>query len=353
MRMCIRVIGHSVASRIALAAAVVKMSCSCSTSVPNSAVPVLAVDFSSTGDEVAGLFFGERVLTQDLVTGEERCSWDADPYTYVVQYSSQGNLLAMEYRGKSRTQILMSAGAHFIALYETATCKLIREIPVNFRDHAATLSFSHDDKYIVVGTVASIGETDNLQVIDVDAGKIVRTWTFEDARVGTSTFSQDGSLLLFGLMDFNSSSANSDAQSSTHSGRAILMEFATGRIIDEWNEPTSRGITAVAISDDGKSVALGFYDGTVKVVDRQSNESIVVHKHLSLVETVVFSRDGNTVFSGSWDETVVANEVATGNTVQEFDFASAVKDFDISPDGMKIAVGLQSASTLEFRDLGS
>lgn len=359
MRMCFQEIAHSVAKRnnlarhIALAAALVLMICSCSTNVPKLMVSVLAVDFSSTGDEVAGLLFGERVLTQDLLTGEERCSWDADPYTYVIQYSTQGNLLAMEYRGKSRMEVMLSAAAHFIALYETETCELVQEIPVRFRDYAATMSFSHDDKYLVVGTVASVGEGDNLQVIDIEAGEISRAWTFEDARILTSTFSQDGSLLLFGLMDFNSSSANSDTQPSVHSGRAVLMDFTTGKIVNEWNEPTSRGITAVAISNDGKSIALGFYDGTVKVVDRQSNESIVVHKHLSLVETVVFSRDGKTVFSGSWDETVVANEVATGNTVQEFDFASAVKDFDISPDGMKIAVGLQSASTLEFRDLGS
>ena len=250
-------------------------------------------------------------------------------------------------------EVMFSASAHFIALYETESCELIQEIPVRFRDHAATMSFSPDDKYLFVGTVASVGEGDNLQVIDIEAGELSRAWTFEDARVLTSTFSQDGSLLLFGLMDFNSSSANSDAQSSTHSGRAILMEFATGKIIDEWNEPTSRGITAVAISNDGKSVALGFYDGTIKVVDLQSGESSVVHKHTSVVEKVVFSGDGKTVFSGSWDKTVVAIEFSTGNEVHNFRFERAVMDFDISPDGMKLAVGLQSASTLEFRDLGS
>jgi WD40 repeat protein len=65
------------------------------------------------------------------------------------------------------------------------------------------------------------------------------------------------------------------------------------------------GARAVAFSPDGRTLASGSFDSTVKLWSVSLwKEIATLREHSSEVACVVFSSDGNTLFTGSGDATV-------------------------------------------------
>ena len=78
-------------------------------------------------------------------------------------------------------------------------------------------------------------------------------------------------------------------------------------------EGHSGAIYAVAFSSDGKLVASGSDDGTVKLWDTATGAlQWTLEDHSGLVNAVAFSSDGKLVASGSHDGTVKLWDAATG-----------------------------------------
>ena len=100
-------------------------------------------------------------------------------------------------------------------------------------------------------------------------------------------------------------------------------------------------VFSVAFSPDGKTLASGSQDKTVKLWDAQARQELATLRgHANSVSSVAFSPDGKTLASGSSDNTVKLWEAQTGQelaTLRGHD--SIVSEVAFSPDGKTLASG--------------
>ena len=121
-----------------------------------------------------------------------------------------------------------------------------------------------------------------------------------------------------------------------------LWDVATGRNIATLEGHTWY-VTSVAFSPDGKTLASsgGYKDETIRLWDvaTQTNTA-TLEGHTGEVLSVAFSPDGKTLASGSEDDTIKLWDVATGRNTATFEeHTSDVASVAFSPDGTILASG--------------
>ena len=110
-------------------------------------------------------------------------------------------------------------------------------------------------------------------------------------------------------------------------------------------------VVSVALSPNGKTIAMGSYDGPIHLYDLDTSENkITLSGHKWQVRSLAFSPDGGTLVSGGWDQTIRLWDVETGEHKQTLTgHKEWVRSLALSPDGKTISSG-SGDGTIHFWD---
>jgi hypothetical protein len=119
-----------------------------------------------------------------------------------------------------------------------------------------------------------------------------------------------------------------------------LWNPTTGKIISTLNGHQAP-VTSVAFSPDGKTLATGSQDKTIKLWNPTTGKIIsTLNGHQGSVESVAFSPDGKTLATASFDNTIKLWNPTTGNIISTLNgHQDRVWSVAFSPDGKTLATG--------------
>ena len=186
-------------------------------------------------------------------------------------------------------------------------------------------------------TIATAGgwEENVVQLWDAQTGDHKTTLTGHTKRVNSVAYSPDGKIIASGGED----------------GTVRLWEVATGKqkivlgrtswsnFLFPWLNPP---VNSVAYSPDGKTVAAGGWDRKLRLCDTRTTKlKATLIGHTGPVDAVVYSPDGKTIATGgSWnDHTVRLWDAVTGETKAILTGYTHINTVAYSPDGKTIATG--------------
>ena len=193
-----------------------------------------------------------------------------------------------------------------------------RKIALKDGNWARAMSFSPvklDDRIIL----ATGNEDKTVKIWDVDSGECQQNLPGHSNWVSSVAFSPDGKTLASGSTDHAIKIWNLDSGKC----RRTLEEHKTLKEHKSW-------VRSVAFSPDGEKLASGSADHTIKIWDLSNDKCLKSWQtferhegrgegHEDTVTSVAFSPDGKTLASGSEDRTVKIWSVKDGKCIETFE----------------------------------
>ena len=119
-----------------------------------------------------------------------------------------------------------------------------------------------------------------------------------------------------------------------------------------YNIGHSDSVFAVSYSPDGKYVASGSHDNTVKIWEVETARCLkTLRGHTDGVQSIAYSPDGKYISSGASDGKVKCWEVESGRCIQTDENATGISCITYSPDGKDLAIAKFSSGMIQVKNL--
>ncbi len=311
--------------------------------------PVYFVNFSPNTEQIAARHYPNFVTISTVDSREEKCEWFTNYSSREPIFTPSGELLLID-RFHDVLMNLIGYHSEFV-FFDVETCKKVRSYAVAGKGATYSLEFSSGGEYLVRGAADTDRGKAHVQQVDSYTGKVIGEWNYENSHGPSVALSNDGSLLVIGLAQ-HKNMEDAEGDMDHHIGRVILVDFTSGEVIRDWIESETNGIASVDASSDGETLALGFRDGTVKVLHWRSETPTTIAHHAGAVDKLMISPDDNLVFFRSRGDAkrLVAHRLDSGEQVHEIEFEGPIGDFDISADSETLVVG-STRNTIKIVDL--
>jgi WD40 repeat protein len=143
---------------------------------------------------------------------------------------------------------------------------------------------------------------ESLNVLDLDSGRLVASFQPFAFLTGFAWCPADGTIAVFG---------QDDPSRQTYENTLKLYDLQ-GRLLRTFYAGT---VTAAAISADGRRIASGSINNTIRVWDKSGELVRVLSGHTNAVEHLRFTPDGRFLVSSSRDASLRIWDLATGSSV--------------------------------------
>lgn len=212
---------------------------------------------------------------------------------------------------------------------------------------AYSVAISPDGQLLVSG-----GNDRTIKVRSLHTGRILRTLSGHSGSVYTVAISPNGRTLVSGSWDNTIKVWNLHTAGNAGWTPRLQGIAPTSRILGDGLLYTLSGhsgeVNSVAISPDGQTVASGSEDQTINLWDLRTGELLsILTGHSDAVKSVAFSPDGKTLASGSADYTIKLWHLHAGELLHTLPgHSNWVKCVAISPDGQILASGGQDKTIM-------
>jgi WD40 repeat protein len=291
------------------------------------------------------------------------CSYSLNAYSAVLSnvnalaFCSEGQILASTYDDKN------------IKLWDLNTKKVIANLS-GHRQAVKSVAFSPDGKIL-----ATASDDKTIKLWQINTLKEICTLLGHSHAVKSVAFSPDGQILASGSWDKTVKlwDVNTGAQICSLAGHqlkvnsvafspqgGILASASYDRTIRLWQIGSERefkncpcytllgtlsghawAVLTVAFSPDGKILATGSDDNTIKLWEVNTGQLIsTLLGHSWSVVAVAFTADGETLISGSWDKTVKLWRVNTAEEIMTLSgHTDSISAIAVNPVAQLIASG--------------